>query len=133
MKRLATSLLLAGVLAFSVAGEAQAPLQPIQRTMVTAGATATYTFYCNPPAGYWHTRISIGVTDDGDGGDANYTVQHCSLAPAACYDFTPAVSGTVTVGGTATASVVLNEPFSSTKIAITGNDALVTVGCEIIP
>lgn len=100
---------------------------------VDGGATATYTenFYMRD---HTRLRLDIAIEDDGDGGDFTYTVKRCPLlADFGCMDFSPAMTGTLTVGGTTQADVWLDEPVARVQVAITGNDALVNLGAEYHP
>ena len=93
---------------------------------LTDGASASYTYYVMP-CNQQYTRIHLLVETDGDGGDYVYTIKFCGMgAGMTCQSFSPAITGTLTVGGTAEATIELNVPYKRFQIALTTNDALAT-------
>lgn len=104
----------------------------VSRPLIDSTAASSTTYVT--PQGHSAIRLYIYVVDDGDGGSATYTVTYCQPSGAGtCSAFSPAATGTLTVGGTTEALVKLNEPYGKLKVAITLNTVKANLVVELDP
>lgn len=136
--RFALGLLVAAVLAFTALPfllPTPAQGQPASEALLVASEVSTNTTISLASPGKWK-RINVWfyVTDDGDGGSVTYALQYCpTYLAASCQAFSPAITGTLTVGGTAVATAFLENPPHALQIVLSSNTALASIEMERLP
>ncbi|GMV44500.1 MAG: hypothetical protein AMXMBFR64_62160 [Myxococcales bacterium] len=105
------------------------PTQVVEAVSASAAGTITFDIAMK---GHGKVRVHFKATDDGDGGSYNYTVKYVPKGMAA-RAFTPAIAGTLTVGGAVDATAEINEPYETIRVAIDTNTCLATVVYEVHP
>lgn len=111
---------------------AEAQVFSVSRPLIDSTAASSTTYVTSQ--GHEHIRLYLYVADDGDGGSATYAVTYCQpTGPGTCTAFTPAITGTLTVGGTTEALVEINVPFAKLKVAYTSNTVKANIIVELDP